>query len=865
MRVTNVVRELLTILGCGLFAVLLTHPAQADQSITLRSGNGPALSATNPTPRDAQVRFHAFGAYGNITPTASDFAAAQAGSFAYINAPYATYVKQLPSDPLAQWIGTSSSFAGGSTLYAIPFTVTDSVIGTASLNLGYAVDNEINGIYINGQPISNNILDGDYHGEYYVLRSDIAPLLKPNSVNWLYLNAADYGSLAGIIYTANISIQGAAPGAATVTPSTGGNTGNVSVQITGSGFQPGAQIALSGAGSTINATNVTVVSPTVVTGTFNLNGAAIGPRTVTVSNPNKTSVTLSNAFTVVAGGASPLTIQKIGTPAVTGRNQTFFITITNTGTIDSGAQSVTELVQPWFTPVSYSQQPDSIDSISFGGNDYPTFLEWTVPALRPGGSTTLSYTVALAGNVPAGNQVQGPACAEDFQSGVNAVCKSVFTGCMATIATKGCGLIFDIGPWGLATCSASILYCTSTWVACKEGGAVLCSAATSAVRGSIDPNDITGPAGFGTQGWFNPKPPFQYALSFSNKPTATNPAVNVYLTDTFDADQFDLGTLAIAGLSTSSTNYAPAAVPLATAPFTHDIDLRPAQPFLLRVNAALDPVTHQVSISLLTLDPNTGLEPADPTQGFLPAGAGGTVLFTIQPKASLTTGTVFQDSASVVFDTNAPIATPVWTNTVDIDPPASQVAALPATETTASFNVSWSGKDAASGIGSYTIYASDNGAPFAVWLANTTATSSSYPGVDGHSYSFYSIATDNAGNAEAAKTIAEASTTVSVPPAAIATSVNFTYSPAGPFKVGEKMTLRAQVIPASGTAIPSGTLTYTSAYGNVTVPLDATGTAILPVQLDLAPGSYTLTANYNGTSQFLKSQSAPVTGIVTAQ
>ncbi len=230
--------------------VAIASYARGDQSITLRSGNGTIGS------QDAQVRFLAYGAFGNITPTAADFVAVQTGTFAHIVTPFGTYDPKLSTDPLAQWVATTPTLSGGSALYAIPFTVTDSVIGSASLDLGYAVDNALNGVYINGMPISNNPLDGDYHGEYYVLRSDIGSLLKPNAVNWLYLNAADYGDLAAFIFSATITIQGGTPAAPTISPSTGGNTGQVSVQVIASGFQsssgpgrPGPTLTLSGTGS----------------------------------------------------------------------------------------------------------------------------------------------------------------------------------------------------------------------------------------------------------------------------------------------------------------------------------------------------------------------------------------------------------------------------------------------------------------------------------------------------------------------------------------------------------------------------------------------------------------------------------------
>ena len=64
------------------------------------------------------------------------------------------------------------------------------------------------------------------------------------------------------------------------------------------------------------------------------------------------------------------------------------------------------------------------------------------------------------------------------------------------------------------------------------------------------------------------------------------------------------------------------------------------------------------------------------------------------------------------------------------------------------FLVSWSGTDAngESGLASYNIYVSDDGGPFQLWLGNTTLTSATYNGQPGHTYAFYSIAMDNAGN-----------------------------------------------------------------------------------------------------------------------
>jgi hypothetical protein len=97
---------------------------------------------------------------------------------------------------------------------------------------------------------------------------------------------------------------------------------------------------------------------------------------------------------------------------------------------------------------------------------------------------------------------------------------------------------------------------------------------------------------------------------------------------------------------------------------------------------------------------------------------------------------------------------------IDATKPVSHVTVLPATATTPNFNVQWSGTDATSGLANYTIYVSDNGGPFAPWLSQVTYTQAYYTGSLLHTYGFYSIALDVAGNQENPKTAAEATTHV---------------------------------------------------------------------------------------------------------
>ena len=105
-----------------------------------------------------------------------------------------------------------------------------------------------------------------------------------------------------------------------------------------------------------------------------------------------------------------------------------------------------------------------------------------------------------------------------------------------------------------------------------------------------------------------------------------------------------------------------------------------------------------------------------------------------------------------------------------VAPPASSIAALPAVTSTTSFTLSWSGTDSAGGGGivSYSIYDSTDGGPFSALLTNTTATSTTFTGAFGHSYGFYSVATDAAGFTQPTPAQAQATTTLEAAAAPVA-------------------------------------------------------------------------------------------------
>lgn len=106
------------------------------------------------------------------------------------------------------------------------------------------------------------------------------------------------------------------------------------------------------------------------------------------------------------------------------------------------------------------------------------------------------------------------------------------------------------------------------------------------------------------------------------------------------------------------------------------------------------------------------------------------------------------------------------TTKIDITAPTSHVTSLPATIGSNVFRVFWSGSDGAagSGIARYDVYVSDNGSAYRPLISGTTDTSTSFTGEQGHTYAFYSVATDRAGNVQSIPTAADATTTISIPP-----------------------------------------------------------------------------------------------------
>lgn len=236
---------------------------------------------------------------------------------------------------------------------------------------------------------------------------------------------------------------------------------------------------------------------------------------------------------------------------------------------------------------------------------------------------------------------------------------------------------------------------------------------------SKDPNDKVGSTGAGAGRYVSREEPLQYSIDFENLESANAPAQDVVITDQLDTSKLDFDTFSLGPIAFGVDKLV--VPPSGLSEFNTDIDLRPLNNLIVRINAKLDKSTGLLTWRFTSLDPATGLPAEDPTAGFLPPNNNapegeGQVLFTVQPKQGIATGTEIRNRARIVFDNNPPIDTPEWLNTIDNTKPTSRVLPLPATQCTTGINLRWSGSDEGSGVKDFTILVADGGTTKAYYI-----------------------------------------------------------------------------------------------------------------------------------------------------
>ncbi|WP_404783509.1 putative Ig domain-containing protein [Altericista sp. CCNU0014] len=273
----------------------------------------------------------------------------------------------------------------------------------------------------------------------------------------------------------------------------------------------------------------------------------------------------------------------------------------------------------------------------------------------------------------------------------------------------------------------------------------------NAAGATTDLSGISGPVGFGVQGLVPLGQALPYTIQFENAASASAAVGEVRIVSQLDADldtrQFKLGDIQLGDIQVH--------LPTGRGSFQGDFDFTRQKGFILRVSAGLDPLSNTATWLLQAIDPKTGEVIQDTSRGLLlpndaKGNGSGWVTYTAQAKADIATGTEITSQAKILYNTAAPLDTPVITNVVDAEAPTTVLTAksLPADSNT--YQVNWTATDDenGSGVKHVTVYVAEDGGDFKIWQRQTMETSGFYTGRAGHTYEFLALATDNAGNQE---------------------------------------------------------------------------------------------------------------------
>lgn len=275
---------------------------------------------------------------------------------------------------------------------------------------------------------------------------------------------------------------------------------------------------------------------------------------------------------------------------------------------------------------------------------------------------------------------------------------------------------------------------------------------------SFDPNDIYGYLSqAGSRFIADSVARVNYTIEFENDTTfATAAAHTIVIKDTLDSNYFDLTKFMPTGIRIGKhemfLDEADVVTKNNVTSFVKTIDMRPEINAIAQVDGTFSHTTGIAEWRFTSLDPMT-MEPTDDfMSGFLPVNHDGTsgigdVFFNIDLKQPFADGTEIKNRASIVFDGNAPILTPTWTNIVDAVAPSSRIDnSWMANDST--LRVTADASDARSGVWKYEWYvqAGEN-APW--WKEGETYSNSfDYHIYEGIDYGFCVLVTDSAGNVE---------------------------------------------------------------------------------------------------------------------
>ena len=275
---------------------------------------------------------------------------------------------------------------------------------------------------------------------------------------------------------------------------------------------------------------------------------------------------------------------------------------------------------------------------------------------------------------------------------------------------------------------------------------------------SYDPNDIYGPEGYGAQNWIG-RQEMMFEVVCENIPEeniahAAMVTIKQQIDAAYDYSTFRLGDMMIAG------NYIQVDGDVQSYKARHD--WTSTLGVWVDVNAVFDADTGLMTWEFVAIDPETGWVVGDPFMGLLapnynpPEGDGG-VKYYVMPKETTASGTVMQSQAEIIFDFNEPIDTPLLKYTLDGDNPVAVVQSVSESAAAGYLLVRWGGTDVGSGVKSYDVYVSVDGGEWQLWQDDISFDRALCAKLVGeHSYAFYAVAMDYAGNAEAVTEVVSA-------------------------------------------------------------------------------------------------------------
>lgn len=276
-----------------------------------------------------------------------------------------------------------------------------------------------------------------------------------------------------------------------------------------------------------------------------------------------------------------------------------------------------------------------------------------------------------------------------------------------------------------------------------------------------DPNDIQGyQAVSGSKFVGKGITDSYYTIEFENDPELANASAHhVIVTDTLDGRYLDLSSFYPTGIKLGNKDI----MLDGEQSFVKTIDLRPEINVLAQVTLDYDSDKGVAKWDFVSLDPMTLEFTDDVMMGILPVnynGEGqGEITFDIKLKNDLPDNVEISNRATIIFDNEAPITTPTWTNITDTIAPVSKIKECYAKNDT-TIVLKFEGTDNRSGIWKYDLYAqygSDN-----TWIkAAENITDSVYNFICSadYNYGFCIMATDSAGNIESKTLQREASQT----------------------------------------------------------------------------------------------------------